>query len=104
MQLNQLEEARTILEQLVLLQPKEEQTQNNLGYLMVLDGRAPQAKAFLLRAIKLNQDYVKALENIVSWEINFGEKQQAIIWINTLLKLDPKNVTYNKIKVQISTK
>lgn len=104
MQLNQLKEARTILEQLVLLQPKEEQTQNNLGYLMVLDGRAPQAKSFFLQAIKLNPDYVKALENIVSWEINFGEKQQAIKWINTLIHLEPKNETYKRIKEQINSK
>jgi len=61
---NQLPEARAAFEALVALQPESLEAQNNLGYLLLVEGRPDEAIPHLEKALSINPNDVLAKQNL----------------------------------------
>lgn len=78
-------------------QPEFVPALNNLGYLFLLTNRSVQAKPLFEKALSLDPDYELALANMVSWQLEYGSKQEARKWALQLVGKFPGNADYQKI-------
>ncbi len=99
----QFEKARNILVRTIKMNPNVAETNNQLGFCLVslsFEGKAElkEAETYFEKALELNPDYVKAMENIASLYLNLGDKVQAGKYIKELRKRDPQNAAYLKFE------
>ena len=90
--LGKTKEAKSIFENLVKEHPEYAPGFSNLGFLVLSqEGNSAKAESCYRRAIYLDPDYISALLNMAGLYMFQKNKQQAILYLNEVLKLSPNN-------------
>jgi len=90
-QLQKIDEAFKLLNQLLEWQPKQARALVNRGYLYEKKGEVQKAKSDYLSALALNPDDFQALLNICQIEMNLGNRESANNYLVRLRKIDSQH-------------
>jgi len=91
LELGKFERADQLLNELLMLQPKQVQTLNNAGYLSFLKGQLQEAKLAYEQALKLNPDYLPAILNLCDLYLRIGDDKQAKVYLKRAQFIEPEN-------------
>jgi predicted CXXCH cytochrome family protein len=94
----QVDEALTILNELVGTYSKDPAVLNNRGYASVLKNDFPAAEKDFRKALDLDPDSEIAMANLASLYLNTGKPAEAKRFTTMLLKRAPDNPQYQKLK------
>jgi hypothetical protein len=94
----QVDEAMTLLHELTGTYSKDAGIWNNRGYGYVLQNNMNAAEKDFLRALSLDPDSEIAMANLASLYLNTGNKAEAQRFTAMLLKRDPGNPQYLRLK------
>ncbi|RMG80727.1 MAG: tetratricopeptide repeat protein [Bacteroidetes bacterium] len=102
MLLGKYEQARKILEDLLSQTPDFPEANNNLGFCLTVLSKENKAsyedaEKYFLRALKINPDYAKALENLTMYYYHNGQKQEALKYLRRLMKKFPNEHKYSDL-------
>jgi len=73
------------------INPANIEVQNNLGMLQYEKGDRPKALASWKESLRLNPDQAAVLEPAIRALLEEGQADQAHLWIESLLRLEPRN-------------
>lgn len=90
-QLNQIDQALKLLNQLLQWQPKQAKTLVNRGFVYEKKGDLSKAKADYLLALSFDPDSFQALLNLCRMEIRQGNKETAKNYLKRLQNIDNQN-------------
>ena len=90
-ELKQLDKAKDLYEKILKLNPKREVALNNLGLIYAQKSDYAKANKYYDNAIALDPDYTLALLNKAGLNMAEGNKKQAKLILQRVLKIDPSN-------------
>lgn len=99
--IGQQDQGIEILNSVIQKNPKFASALNNRGYGYVLNGRMKKAEADFLAALALDPDYELAMANLASLYINTGRANKSGDLVTRLLKIDPTNEGYQRLKSMV---
>ncbi len=97
LQMNKIQEAFDLLNQLLAWQPKQVNTLVNRGFVYESKGELAKAKTDYESAIALDPDAFQALLNLCGLELRLGNKTKANSYYTRLQKLNPQHPGVKKI-------
>jgi tetratricopeptide (TPR) repeat protein len=90
-QLQKLNEAEEQFNTVIKENPKKAQGYTNLGFLKFTQGKPDAALANYKKAYALDPDSEQLLLNLAGYYFTMKDKQNALVYLNLLLKKNPKN-------------
>ena len=92
-----ISEAILILDDALRRNPKQSEGYNNRGYAHVLNRHFDQAEEDFKEAIALDPDLELALANLASLYFNTNRRDEARIYAQRLIQIDPANSQYRRL-------
>jgi len=95
MEAGQLEQALSLLEDVIDERPDFAEAWNNKGAIYLVTGNYPEAERCLEEALRIKPEYPKAQANLGSVYLKQGKTEKAIIAFKDALEIDPSNEEAN---------
>ncbi|HLG02751.1 MAG TPA: tetratricopeptide repeat protein [Bacteroidia bacterium] len=90
-------EARAQFQTVLDQYPKYIPALNSLGYLWLLEKQDVKAESFYLKALALDPDDTQAQMNMAGLFLYHGQPDQAQLWVNKVLRREPKNAAAKEL-------